>query len=198
MQDRRSDGERVGGRAHTVVAGPSGPAHAARPSTRLGGRPSPTALLAAAVLLALLATAAVRLAGSVGDTTSTATSARLITAAPRIPLSAAELVELTLRPAEVGALSDPGRRAYCLTAIGRPATARVLGGRDVQLAGRTATVLVLPGERPGELVAVAVDADCGNRRGKIIAESTVPGPGNAPAHAPAEVPVTGAPGNTPS
>lgn len=194
MQDRPSDGERAGPRAHTVVAGPSGPAHAARPSTRMGGRASRTALLAAAVLLALLATAAVRFAGSADDTTSAATSARLITAAPRIPLSAAELTELTLRPAELGTLADPGRRADCLTAIGRPATTRVLGGRDIRLAGRTATVLVMPGALPGELVAVAVDADCGNRRVQIIAESTVP----APPHTPAEHPATSTPGNTPS
>lgn len=163
----------------------------------MGRRPSRPALLGAAVLLALLA-AAVRFAGSGDDTTSTATSARLITAAPRIPLSAVELTELALGPVELGALADPGRRADCLTALGRPATAPVLGGRDVRLAGRAATVLVLPGARPGELVAVAVDPDCGNRTGQLIAETTVPAPGNTRSRTPAEQPVTADPGNSPS
>lgn len=168
-------------RAHTVVAGPCGPpAHAARPTAGTGRRTPRTAVLAAVGPLVLGAVFAVRVAAPSDDAASTATSARNITAAPRIPLSAAEVADLTRRPAELGALADPERRAGCLAAIGHPGRGDVLGAREMRVAGRTAIVLILPGARPAELLAVAVEPDCSGQRGLILADTTVPVTNPAP------------------
>ena len=137
------------------------------------------AILAAAGSLILLAAAA-WWARPPGDATSTATSARTITAAPRIPLSAAELVDLTGRAAELGTLGDHRRRAACLADVGHPGAVGVLGARELTVAGRAAIVPVLPGARPGDLVAVAVEPECGNTRGAAVARTTVPANATTP------------------
>jgi hypothetical protein len=132
------------------------------------------AVLGTAGSLILLTAGTAWLARPAGDAISTATSARTITAAPRIPLSAAELVALTGQDAELGTLADNRRRAACLADIGHPGAAGVLGARELTVAGRAAIVLVLAGARPGDLVAVAVEPDCGDKRGTAVARTTVP------------------------
>lgn len=151
-----------------VTAGRPGPAaHAAR-----AGTPS-VRWWAGAVLAAVGATAGIGALGSAGNVPSSPPSARLITAVPQVPLSPAELLALTNRPPEFGALDDPVRRSACLSRLGFPAGSRALGARPVRLAGRAAVVLVLPGDRAGDIVGVAVGEDCGGPRSRLIADTTV-------------------------
>ncbi|MGC1155965.1 MAG: hypothetical protein WA925_28795, partial [Mycobacterium sp.] len=61
---------------------------------------------------------------------------------------------------DFGPLADPQRRASCLTGLGYPADARVLGARPVEIAGRPAVLLLLPGDAAGALTALAVAPTC--------------------------------------
>ncbi|HNM11838.1 MAG TPA: hypothetical protein PKI02_10345 [Mycobacterium sp.] len=111
-----------------------------------------------------------------GTTPSAPTSANRITVAPKVPLSAAQLAALVNRSPEFGPLADPKRRAACLSALGYPGDQPVLGAAQVQLAGRPAIVLVLPGDRAADLVALAVAPNCSAVSSALIAQTTVTRP----------------------
>ena len=83
-----------------------------------------------------------------------------VTAAATIPLSDQQILALLDREPDFGALTDPHRRASCLTGLGYPADARVLGARPVDIGGRPAVLLLLPGDTPGAVSALAVAPTC--------------------------------------
>ncbi|TGD84640.1 hypothetical protein BayCH28_24905 [Mycolicibacterium sp. CH28] len=160
--------------SHTVtpVPGPTrGPAHAWRPSARTG-RLAAAGVGGLAVVVAIgVGTAA--LLHSSGPAASTLTSASLITVTPTMPLSGRDLTALVARSPDFGALADPRRRAACLSGLGYSGSTQVLGAQQVQINGRAAIVLVLQGERPDELVAVAVATSCSSVDTGLIADTTV-------------------------
>lgn len=96
---------------------------------------------------------------------------------PPFPLSAGDLVWLLGRPPDLGPLADPGRRASCLSGLGYPASAPVLGARPLRAAADTddadSVILVLEGDDSGRLTAVAVPATCSAADTGLIAETTV-------------------------
>lgn len=147
---------------------PGAAAHAARPALRVRRLPvllgGVCAVAAGAGVVALL---------PAGDGASGPVSARPMTATPRVPLSADEVLALTADRAELGPLTDPRRLAACLTGLGYPPSTAVLGGRQVDVTGRPAVVLVLPGRGPSELVAVAVGSGCGAPDTDELARTTV-------------------------
>ena len=96
-----------------------------------------------------------------------------VSATPSVPLSGAEIVELVSRPPDLGALGDPDRRASCLTGLGYPASASVLGARPVDINSAPAILLVLPGEAPGDLAALLVRPDCSAAHTGLIADTRV-------------------------
>lgn len=161
---------------HSVAApaDPDIPAHAARPGTH------PARMLAAgcgiAAVAALAAVGTVALLKSPGPTASTPASANRITVTPTVPLSARELAALVGRSPQFGPLADQKRRAACLSALGYPGSQPVLGAQPVQINGRPAIVLVLPGDRPTDLVAVAVATNCSAISSGLIADTTVTRP----------------------
>lgn len=110
---------------------------------------------------------------SPAPTASTLTSASLITVTPTMPLSGREISALVARNPDFGPLADPKRRAACLSALGYPGSVQVLGAERMQIDGRSAVVLVLPGDRPELLVAVAVGANCSSVDTGLIADTTV-------------------------
>ncbi len=77
-----------------------------------------------------------------------------------IPLSDQQILALLDRAPDLGPLSDPQRRASCLAGLGYPADARVLGARPVEMAGRPAVLLLLPGDAAGAVAALAVAPTC--------------------------------------
>ncbi|MGE2718910.1 hypothetical protein [Mycolicibacterium celeriflavum] len=95
---------------------------------------------------------------------------------PSVPLTGPQLLGLLSTPPEYGPLSDAGRRAACLQGLGRPATTPVLGARPVDMGGRPAVVLLLPGQAPDEMVAMVVDAGCRAAHGELLAETVVKRP----------------------
>jgi hypothetical protein len=159
--------------AHTVAPGPAaagGAAHAARPPANT--RRLVAALVGAAALLAAIGIGTAALLRSPGPTRSAVTSANTITVAPTIPLSGRELAALVDRSPDFGPLADPKRRAACLSGLGYPSSVQVLGAEPLRVDGRPAVVLVLPGERPGDLVALAVAPSCSAVDTGLIADTT--------------------------
>ena len=77
-----------------------------------------------------------------------------------IPLSDQQLLALLDRQPDFGPLTDPQRRASCLAGLGYPGNARVLGARPVEIAGHPAVVLLLPGDAPDAVKALAVAPTC--------------------------------------
>jgi hypothetical protein len=125
-----------------------------------------------AVLAAIgLGTAA--LLSSRGPTTSTLTSASMITVTPKMPISSRELNALIARSPDFGPLADPKRRAACLSALGYPGSMQVLGAEQVQVDGKPAIVLVLPGDQPDVIVGLTVAASCSSVNTGLIADTTV-------------------------
>ncbi|GAY18667.1 hypothetical protein [Mycobacterium sp. shizuoka-1] len=156
---------------HTVIpASTIGAAHARHPVAR--GRLVAAAVGAGAALVAAgIGTAA--LMKTTGSTASTLTSASLITVTPTMPITGRELNALVARSPDFGPLADPKRRAACLSALGYAGSVQVLGAQTLQVDGRPAVVLVLPGDQPDVLVGVAVAANCSSVDTGLIADTTV-------------------------
>jgi len=157
---------------HTVTPASTGPAaHARRPAIRRGRLIAAGAGVAAVLAAVGLGTAA--LLKSTGPAASTLTSASLITVTPRMPISSRELNGLIARSPDFGPLADPKRRAACLSALGYSGSVQVLGAQTLQVDGKPAIVLVLPGDQPDVIVGVTVSANCSSVDTGLIADTTV-------------------------
>jgi hypothetical protein len=77
-----------------------------------------------------------------------------------IPLSDQQILDLVDHQPDFGALADPRRRASCLSGLGYPADARVLGARPVDIGGHLTVLLVLAGDSPSAVKALAVAPTC--------------------------------------
>jgi len=90
-----------------------------------------------------------------------------------VPLSDAEIVGLLTRAPDLGTLADPRRRSSCLSGLGYPAGAAVLGGRQVDINGTPTVVLVLPGDTPDTLAALAVRPNCSSADTGLLADTQI-------------------------
>ena len=112
-----------------------------------------------------------------GDTPSTPRSLDAITVSAEpavvLPLSETEILALLDQRAEFGPLADAGRRTSCLAGLGYPASTRVLGARPVDIRGRPAVVLVLPGDSTRTLLALAVSPSCSSANTGLVADTTI-------------------------
>jgi hypothetical protein len=90
-----------------------------------------------------------------------------------IPLSDQQIVALLDRAPDLGPLTDPRRRASCLAGLGYPTNARVLGARPVDIGGHSAVLLVLPGDAPDALAALAVAPTCSSANTGLSADRIV-------------------------
>jgi hypothetical protein len=95
---------------------------------------------------------------------------------PAIPLSDQQILALIDREPDFGALTDPRRRAACLSGLGYPANAQVLGARPVDIAGHPAVLLVLDGDSPGSVRALAVAPTCSAANTGLSADRIVDRP----------------------
>lgn len=97
-----------------------------------------------------------------------------------VPLSADEILGLLDRAPDFGSsggtLSDPARRASCLTGLGYPAAAQVLGARPVEVNARPGVVLVIPGDSPHVLAVYVVSPNCSAADTGLLANTQVPRP----------------------
>jgi hypothetical protein len=133
--------------------------------------------LAAVVVAAWLGTRALITAPE--STTSRPTTIEHITVSrppQTIPLSDQQILDVVDREPDFGPLTDPRRRASCLSGLGYPADARVLGARPIDIAGHPAVLLVLPGDAPGNVKALAVAPTCSAANTGLSADRIVTRP----------------------
>jgi hypothetical protein len=93
-----------------------------------------------------------------------------------IPMSDQQILALLDGEPDFGPLTDRQHRASCLAGLGYPADARVLGARPVEIGGRPAVLLVLPGDTPGEVTALAVAPSCSSLDTGLLADRIVKRP----------------------
>jgi hypothetical protein len=93
-----------------------------------------------------------------------------------IPLSDQQILALVDHEPDFGPLTDPRHRASCLSGLGYPTNARVLGARPIDIAGHPAVLLVLPGDAPGDVKALAVAPTCSAANTGLSADRIVARP----------------------
>src|ERR1700689_952290 len=160
-----------------------GAALRAQHAVRRGGLPR-----SARLAVALTGLTAVAVAASMGtralittpaSTTSRPTTIEHITVSrppQTIPLSDQQILALLDHEPDFGPLTDPRRRASCLSGLGYPANARVLGARPLEIAGHPAVLLLLAGDAPGDVKAVAVAPTCSAANTGLSADRIVTRP----------------------
>jgi hypothetical protein len=153
----------VDGIAAGLRGAPTGAAHA----VHRGRFPRPARLafaaagLGAAAAAAWLGVSALTTAPSPVPSRPTTIDHITVSRPPQtIPLSDEQILTLLDRAPDLGPLTDPGRRASCLGGLGYPGNTRVLGARPVDIAGHPAVLLLLPGDAPEALAALAVAPTC--------------------------------------
>lgn len=164
--------------AEPAAADAAGPAvHSARPHIR------PARIIAAAAgLCAVLSAigfgtvALLHAPEPVPDTPGDVEHITVSTPPMEIPLSHSEILGLLDRSPDYGTLSDPARRASCLTGLGYPASTQVLGARPVEINARPGVVLVIPGDSPRILAVFAVSPNCSAADTGLLANTQVPRP----------------------
>ena len=110
------------------------------------------------------------------STPATAEHITVSTPPMTIPLSQAEILGLLDRSPDYGPLSDPARRASCLSGLGYPASTQVLGARPIDINARPGVLLVLPGDTPDNLAVFAVALNCSAADTGLLANTQVPRP----------------------
>lgn len=133
--------------------------------------------LAATILAVGLGTAA--LIAAPAPIPSAPTTAQQITVSRppmQIPLSDPQILALLDRKPDYGPLADPQRRASCLDGLGYPVAAQVLGAQPIEIAGRTAVLLVLSGDIAGTMTALAVAPTCSSLNTGLLADRVVDRP----------------------
>jgi hypothetical protein len=160
--------------AESAAAPPGGASHAARGSLT---RPRTVALVAGGLaVLAGVGIGVVALLDTAPRPASTGMTADRITvsrAPVDFPVAHSELLALLNRPADLGPLTDPVRRAGCLSALGFPGSASVLGADSVDVGGRPVILLVLAGDGGATLTGLAVAPTCGAADPGLLAETVV-------------------------
>jgi hypothetical protein len=164
--------------ARVVSALRAEPAHASR-RPPLRRRQVLGLVVGLGALLAGVVVAASLLARDPGPTLSFGPTAQQITVsrpADTIPLPAPQIVALLSRAPDYGALSDARRRESCLDGLGYAAGTPVLGARPLDMHGRPAVLLLLPGDTPEAVVAKVVDLNCSATHTDLLAATVVSRP----------------------
>jgi len=160
-----------------------GAALRAQHAVRRGGLPRSARLAVALTGLTAVAVAAWlgtrALITTPASTTTRPTTIEHITVSrppQTIPLSDQQILAVAEHEPDFGPLTDPRRRASCLSGLGYPANARVLGARPIDIAGHPAVLLVLPGDAPGGVKALAVAPTCSAANTGLSADRIVTRP----------------------
>lgn len=163
-------------------AGSPAAAHCARPRTHPAKIVAGIAGFSAIAAAIGLGTAA--LLGTPSSTPSTPIAEHITVSRPVsrpaavIPLSVPQIVELLDHAPNYGSsedsLDDPQRRASCLSGLGYPASTPVLGAQPIEINGRPAVVLLLPGGTPDELVVFAIARSCSAADTGLWASTALP------------------------
>jgi hypothetical protein len=157
-------------------AGPRGPAaHSVRPHLRPGRVVAGVAGLCATLAAIGIGTAAlINAPAPIPSTSITAEQITVSTPPMVVPLSQAEIRGLLDRSPDYGPLSDPSRRASCLSGLGYPGATQVLGARPIEINARPGVLLVLPGDTPNNLAVFAVALNCSAADTGLLANTQIP------------------------
>lgn len=90
-----------------------------------------------------------------------------------IPLSEPQIVELLAEAPDYGPLTEPRILASCLAGLGYGPGTPVLGARPLDMHGRPAMLLLLPGETAEEVAAVVVEPGCSSAHTGLLAKSAI-------------------------
>jgi hypothetical protein len=80
---------------------------------------------------------------------------------------------LLTRTADYGPLADPQRRASCLDGLGYSAATKVLGAVPLDMGGKPAVMMLLPGDTPQAVVAKVVEPTCNAAHTALLADTEV-------------------------
>jgi hypothetical protein len=154
---------------------PSSPAaHAARPgNTRARLAVALAGLAATAAAIGVGAAALVTTPSPAPSTPTTAQHITVTRPLAVIPLSDPQIFALLARAPDYGELTDPQRRASCLSGLGYPASAALLAAQPIELTSRPAELLVLPGTAPDTLAVLAVAPSCSSADTGLLAQRVV-------------------------
>jgi hypothetical protein len=164
--------------ARVLTALRAEPAHSVR-------RPTPRRLevlglvVGLGAVLAGVLVGASMLARAPAPTLSLGPTAQQITVsrpAAVIPLPEPQIVGLLSQAPDYGPLSDPRRREACLDGLGYAAGTPVLGARPLDMYGRPAVLMLLPGDSPQVVVAKVVEPNCSAAHTGLLADTVVTRP----------------------
>jgi hypothetical protein len=165
----------VADRISAALRSGDGAAHSARPQIRPARLIAGLAGAGAVVAAIGLGTAALLNAPTPVPSTQITAEHITVSAPPMTnPLSQAQLLALLDRTPDYGPLTDPARRASCLSGLGYPASTRVLGAQPIDINARPGVVLLLPGETPNSLTVFAVALNCSAADTGLLVSSQVP------------------------
>jgi hypothetical protein len=163
---------------HRVVgSSPTSAAHAARGSGTRFRIAAAAVGIAAALAAAGMGTAMLmRTADRVPTTGPTAERITVSGPPGGLVLADPEVLALLRQPPDLGPLVDPQRRASCLSGLGYPTSAPVLGARPLVVGGRSGVLVLLPGDTPRVVNAVVVALNCSSADTGLLAERVVTRP----------------------
>ena len=101
------------------------------------------------------------------------TASKITVSGPPFPLSNDELRAALDTPPDLGPLSNAHRRGSCLAGLGYSPGSEVLGGRQLAAFGRSAVLMLLPGQTAGEVRAVVVEPGCDDAHTALLAETSL-------------------------
>jgi hypothetical protein len=157
------------------VVGPSPmiAAHAARGSgTRL--RVGAAAIGVGAALAAAGVGTVMLLHSPASTPTANPTAERITVSKPLgLPMTDPEVLGLLDKPPDLGPLADPQRRASCLSGLGYPTSATVLGARPLAVGAVSGVLVLLPGDAPRAVNAVVVGLKCNSADTGLLAQRVV-------------------------
>jgi hypothetical protein len=156
-----------------VGSSPVNAAHAARGSGtrfRLGA-----AAIGVGAALAAAGVGTVMLLDSPARTpTANPTAERITVSKPLgLPMTDPEVLGLLDKPPDLGPFADPQRRASCLSGLGYPTSASVLGARPLAVGAVSGVLLLLPGDAPRGVNAVVVGLKCNSADTGLLAQRVV-------------------------
>jgi hypothetical protein len=152
---------------------PQAPAHAARHTPRWQLLGLIAGAAAAAVGVVVGAVMLVRHPAPTRSAGPTAESITVSRPATSLPLTGPQLVDLLSQRPDYGPLTDPQRRAGCLSGLGYSAAAAVLGARPVDMQGRPGVLMLLPADTPGMVLALVVESDCNAAHTGLLANTLI-------------------------
>lgn len=90
-----------------------------------------------------------------------------------IPLPDPQIIKLLTQTPNYGPLTDPQQRRSCLNRLGYTGGTPVLGARPLDMRGKPAVLLLLPGDTPEVVVALVVDSNCSGAHTGLLASTVV-------------------------